>query len=161
MEQEIIEEVTFDNNSNVTAENDSTLVNNEIENENITENETDNTDVTNEFTELLEEYIKTQLEEKENETIEETDTENTDTSVLLDSQEDLQTINNDILSQILETELETKGEIVNQSLMMVDEQQNNTINSTIETISLDNFLTLVLIASILFTSVLSFARRIF
>lgn len=160
MEEEIIEEVTLDNNNDV-VENDSTVINNEIENENITENETDNTDVTNEFTELLEEYIKTQLEEKENETIEENDTENTDTSVLSDSQENLQTINNDILSQILETELETKGEIVNQSLMMVDEQQNNTLNSSIETISLDNFLTLVLIASILFTSVLSFARRIF
>ena len=108
---------------------------------------------------MLEEYIKSELEKEKN------DTENlendTDQTLLLDSEEDLQNINNDLLSQILETELETKGEIVNQSLMMIDQEQNNTLNSDIETISLDNMLTLILIATILFTSVITFARRIF
>lgn len=127
--------------------------------EEVTEITEDQEQTTSEFTELLEEYIKSELEKDKND---QEDIENdTDQNLLLDSEEDLQNINNDLLSQILETELETKGEIVNQSLMMIDQEQNNTLNSDIETISLDNMLNLVLIATILFTSVITFARRIF
>lgn len=127
--------------------------------EELTEQIEDQEQINKEFTELLEEYIKQEMEKKVDDT--QTSENDTDQNILLDSEEDLQNINNDLLSQILETELETKGEIVNQSLMMIDQEQNNTLNSDIETISLDNMLNLVLIATILFTSVITFARRIF
>lgn len=161
MENENVQDMTIETTEEIIENNTDVIIDESINEDSDIEQNTD-TEVTEEFTHLLEEYIKQQMEEIEtDEEDKEITSEDTDKTLLLDSEENLQSINNDLLSQILETDLETKDEIVNQSIMMVDQRQSNMLTSSIEEITLDNFLTIVLITTILFTSVLSFARRIF
>ena len=113
---------------------------------------------TEEFTKLLEDYIKEQLNNEKSEEAaveDEAFTEETTEEVPVVSPD------SDLLSSILATQVDTNNEIRAQNVMLEDIQVNNMLASSINDISLTNFLLIVLMITLMFNAVLNFSRRIF
>lgn len=116
-------------------------------------------DTKEEFTKLLEDYIRDRLNNEE--VIKEDETEvntSVEGSVLEGDKVDYSA---DLLSQILDLEIDTNDEIRAQNIMFEDFQTDNMLASHVNDISLTNFLLIVLFITLLFNAVLNFSRRIF
>lgn len=116
-------------------------------------------DTKEEFTKLLEDYLREQLNNEE--VIE--DDEKEDDTVVEGSDLEVDTVDYsvDLLSQILDLEIDTNDEIRAQNIMLEDLQNDNMLASQVNDVSLTNFLLIVLFITILFNAVLNFSRRIF
>ncbi len=102
---------------------------------------------------ILIEYIKQELQKNVEEETEE------DTQILRDSdisQNDTLTLE-DIQTQVTAI----KNELIYQTSIYDDYNENNTLQSDINDISLNNVLLIILFISILFSALVNFSRRIF
>ncbi len=113
---------------------------------------------TEEFTKLLEDYIKEQLNNENNEEATVEDEENIEENT---EEASVVSPDNDLLSSILVTQVDTNNEIRAQNVMLEDIQVNNMLASSINDISLTNFLLIALLITLMFNAVLNFSRRIF
>lgn len=113
---------------------------------------------TEEFTKLLEDYIREQLN---NECTEEDPLENEEIDTEIVEEADLLSPDSDLLSSILATQVDTNNEIRAQNVMLEDMQVNNMLASSINDVSLTNFLLITLLITLMFNAVLNFSRRIF